>query len=371
MTIVIIRIMMVLLLAATLHLYYNIPNKGASDKSIGLFIWVYLIHNSLYPIIVLLFGEQYNYIETAAPILLLYGPILYSSYRANIKSPIPTRKKLLHFIPFVVVFIFYLYFVLNSDFRNNHSFLYYRIVLSIQGVVIGIYSFYLLFLTRKKADSLLMINWYLLAVGIVTMITAQNMPENKPDEIINSSSKMLFIMVILIFMALGIVILYLHTLSRYKKKMLSFYYIDKTSRTGTSTLPNSNENENETRESKQNINSLNKRIERIVFLYIKNKVDINQKELAAALHITQAKLLEAINEHYGATFSQFVIKERIKYACSLLRDEDYHFSSFEFVASESGFGSIAAFYRNFKLQTGVTPKEYRDSYIMNNKKHTT
>lgn len=59
----------------------------------------------------------------------------------------------------------------------------------------------------------------------------------------------------------------------------------------------------------------------------------------------------------GISFKKYLIHYRLSHACYLLENSD---SSILNCALESGFDSIRTFNRNFKLQYGITPEEYRN-----------
>ena len=52
---------------------------------------------------------------------------------------------------------------------------------------------------------------------------------------------------------------------------------------------------------------------------------------------------------------------RIRYAQKLMKDHPY--MSVTEIASESGFSSRSAFYRNFKETTGLSPAEWKKSAL--------
>ncbi len=59
---------------------------------------------------------------------------------------------------------------------------------------------------------------------------------------------------------------------------------------------------------------------------------------------------------YHMTFSDYVLKVRIGYACSLLTDNNRSISQISF---EAGFENLSNFNRLFKKTKSITPKEYR------------
>jgi AraC-like DNA-binding protein len=83
--------------------------------------------------------------------------------------------------------------------------------------------------------------------------------------------------------------------------------------------------------------------------------------------ITMKKMMEIANmssttfsvffkKTYNMTFSEYVLKVRIGYACSLLTDNNRSISQ---VSLDAGFENLSNFNRLFKKTKNITPKEYR------------
>jgi AraC-like DNA-binding protein len=69
---------------------------------------------------------------------------------------------------------------------------------------------------------------------------------------------------------------------------------------------------------------------------------------------------QAINEHYGTSFSNVLSRMRIKEACRRINDEGDHYRrvTIEGIAAGVGFKSRTAFINAFKREVGLTPSEY-------------
>jgi AraC-like DNA-binding protein len=67
---------------------------------------------------------------------------------------------------------------------------------------------------------------------------------------------------------------------------------------------------------------------------------------------------------YNMTFSDYVLKVRIGYACSLLTDNTRSISQVSF---EAGFENLSNFNRLFKKAKSITPKEFRKKTLENEK----
>lgn len=103
-------------------------------------------------------------------------------------------------------------------------------------------------------------------------------------------------------------------------------------------------------------------IEQVQKVMTEDNVFLNPKlsiyELSNMLGIPQKRLSSVINKHYKMNFRDFVNKYRVEEVKSKLNDSKYKNMSILGIANECGFNSEASFYRIFKKNTGVSPKEF-------------
>jgi len=103
-------------------------------------------------------------------------------------------------------------------------------------------------------------------------------------------------------------------------------------------------------------------VEQIQKKMVEDKVFLNPKlsiyELSNMLGISQKRLSSVINQHFEMNFRDFVNKYRLEEVKSKLGNVNYKNISILGIAMESGFNSEASFYRIFKKNIGVSPKEY-------------
>lgn len=86
--------------------------------------------------------------------------------------------------------------------------------------------------------------------------------------------------------------------------------------------------------------------------------DLNIKQLATAMGVTQKKLLATFKQHpQSISFNDYVNQKRVNHACILLKEHPEY--TVEAIAADSGFSSPITFYRWFEKITGMKPKEYR------------
>lgn len=81
-------------------------------------------------------------------------------------------------------------------------------------------------------------------------------------------------------------------------------------------------------------------------------------EVARASGLSIPHFSEVFKRHTGLTFSQYLARERLARAQSLLQDDAHRVAEIAFAC---GFGSITAFNRSFKRVTGVSPTKFRRS----------
>jgi len=84
--------------------------------------------------------------------------------------------------------------------------------------------------------------------------------------------------------------------------------------------------------------------------------DLKVQDVAVRLETNSSYISDCINNGHGRSFSQFVNTYRVRYAQELLRQRPD--TKVAFIAAESGFSSEVSFFRNFKIVTGMTPREW-------------
>lgn len=87
--------------------------------------------------------------------------------------------------------------------------------------------------------------------------------------------------------------------------------------------------------------------------------DFSLSDLVKACGSNTRYVSQAINEHYGHSFSQLLSDSRVKEACRRI-DNDPAFVrlTVEAISAEMGFKSRVTFLTNFKRVTGLTPSQY-------------
>jgi len=86
------------------------------------------------------------------------------------------------------------------------------------------------------------------------------------------------------------------------------------------------------------------------------KKDLRIMDIAQELATNKTYVSVLVNSQSGAKFTTLLNGYRIRYAQKLMREHPEML--LDQVADESGFSSRATFFRNFKAQTGMTPKQW-------------
>ncbi|WP_299676011.1 helix-turn-helix domain-containing protein [uncultured Dokdonia sp.] len=86
---------------------------------------------------------------------------------------------------------------------------------------------------------------------------------------------------------------------------------------------------------------------------------LNIQELSRKLSLPQQEISQVINAHFHKKFRDLINEYRVEEVKKMLHSEKMSHMSILGVALECGFNSEATFYRIFKKNTGLSPKEYR------------
>ncbi len=85
---------------------------------------------------------------------------------------------------------------------------------------------------------------------------------------------------------------------------------------------------------------------------------INLQQLSKLLSVNQRELSHVINSSFNKTFRDLINDYRVAEVKLKLVNKDYEHMSILGIALECGFNSEASFYRIFKKNTGLSPKEF-------------
>jgi AraC-like DNA-binding protein len=94
--------------------------------------------------------------------------------------------------------------------------------------------------------------------------------------------------------------------------------------------------------------------------------NLSLPELADKLEIPSHHLSRVINEQFGVNFFDFVNQYRVEEVKSKIGNPEFENLSLLGIAFDSGFNTKSAFNRVFKKMTGFTPSEYKQQQKANN-----
>lgn len=80
------------------------------------------------------------------------------------------------------------------------------------------------------------------------------------------------------------------------------------------------------------------------------------KDMLQLANMSSTSFSVAFKKSFNLTFSEFLLKVRIDYACSLLSDNKLSINQ---VSSQAGFENLSNFNRLFKKAKATTPKDYK------------
>lgn len=85
--------------------------------------------------------------------------------------------------------------------------------------------------------------------------------------------------------------------------------------------------------------------------------------LSAFVRLHPKKVSQLINQYAGMNFNQLINKYRIAESKKLLSDAKYSNLTMQGIAKEAGFNSRSVFNNAFKLETGLTPSDFKKESI--------
>ncbi len=95
-----------------------------------------------------------------------------------------------------------------------------------------------------------------------------------------------------------------------------------------------------------------------ILLYINNQLsnDVSLQSVANQFYVSKSYLSQLFNDFIQTTFNDYLLNQRLYYACRLLATSD---KSITEISEQVGFGTQSSFNRNFLKRKGVSPREYR------------
>ncbi|RDY59425.1 AraC family transcriptional regulator [Flagellimonas nanhaiensis] len=111
-------------------------------------------------------------------------------------------------------------------------------------------------------------------------------------------------------------------------------------------------------------NAKNSHFKNLLLLIEEEKIHhdpyLSREDVAQRLEISNGYLSQIIKENTSRSFSDLVNHHRIRDVKMMLKDPMFDNYSLLSIGLECGFNSKTSFYTNFKRETGLTPKEYKN-----------
>ena len=89
--------------------------------------------------------------------------------------------------------------------------------------------------------------------------------------------------------------------------------------------------------------------------------DVYLQELAEVFGVSETRTCQILRKEFNSTFAKMLLARRIEHAKYLLRGS---MKKMEAIAFETGFHDASYFFRAFKCDEGLTPREYRMKYSL-------
>lgn len=193
------------------------------------------------------------------------------------------------------------------------------------------------------------------------------------------------VLILLVVFSVLLIIFMIYRVIRYKRKVSALYsdlqcshsrWLEHTaSHMISADLPESHETEDKTinlieekindEEEKQHMRVIYERVKAVMEKdkpFLSPQFDLS--ELAQMVYSNRSQLSAAINRFYGTNFSNFVSEYRVNYFMEMLNGSDVRI---EEMWPKAGFPSRSSFYRQFHAVTKLTPAQYLEQKLKQEK----
>ena len=345
-----------------LQLYAKLNNKDLVNKIVAAILvtlLIHVIHLAMFKDII----DGLDYVTMAAPNSLLYGPFLYLCYMVSEGKSVSRKKQWIHFVPFLLGFIFYVFFLVDATFRYQYGMAYYYLLYSSISGSFLFYSIYILFKSSNSQSINLNVQrlcFYSIILLLVMAVFILTLLFNSGDETAQISSP--------VSNSIIFGIMFLSSLVGYNFFLTQFqnsYNLIETNKVILGDLPNNRE-ASELVLRPNNFSSSNSSIHKEKLIaYLNQKTflesDFTIEMMATDLKIPKPVINQLIKSHFNNNFIKTINSLRIKEACKELQSESFDMNIDE-LALRCGFKSRASFYRYFSQELRCSPMEYREKF---------
>ncbi len=345
-----------LLCIVSYHIYWNLAVKSIFEKIISYLILSLLFH-VIFATIFRDILQGYKYVDLGAPLGLIYGPYLYLGFIAIKNNRIERRTVILNFIPFIIALMFYIVFLSIEDFRFQYGRSYILILYSLCGISWFAYPVTILFkgnfpelfnLNSKRLYYYFIVLLLVLAAFIIPTIMSSFIDKYDGGSPISGVTVYLVMLI-----GIAMVYKYLFDLLIFQSKPSYFSPLQSRIKVNKGqTLFISSDPEEKVLPHKDKI---------LAYLEKKKYLnpDFNMDIMASDLRISRSSLSLFFKEYFKQNILKTINSLRIEEVCQELRKPDFD-QNIDDLAHRCGFSSRASFYRNFSLEKGCTPIEYRE-----------
>ncbi|MTI31187.1 helix-turn-helix domain-containing protein [Xanthovirga aplysinae] len=108
----------------------------------------------------------------------------------------------------------------------------------------------------------------------------------------------------------------------------------------------------------------NPHFQKLIVLLEKEKIhhnpNLSRDKVAEELGISSGYLSQVIKKNASLSFSDYINSYRVKDIKKMIKDPSFDKYSLLSIGLECGFNSKTSFYTNFKKETGLTPREFKE-----------
>lgn len=373
-TIVFLFFAMLAFLLGIFFIVRNVQGKWA-NRLLGGYLFLYGLALVEYVLYWTGYIERFGFIKglsTCFP--LVYGPLLYRYFQTVFGAKPGTVKQVLHFVPFVVLFVF--------STMLNHSgallrlvggprffYTYFSVLAWVNMVHMAGYGIAMLLLIRQQGRAGEAQKWAYWMVGFFGLLVAGHLAYHVLSAFpFFNTAWDYFISIIMAAAVLCTAwfgfahpaIFQGYPMAQSIASPPLVWEAEQTTALGNTTaatLPSRYKNSGLTPQLAK------KMADKLAALMEKEKVyrdnDISLDKLAAMLHISRHQLSQVINEQYQVNFFEYINGLRIEEAKQLLTEKTKQQLNAIEVAYQVGFNNKVSFTNAFKKATGLTPARYR------------
>ncbi|MFD2553610.1 helix-turn-helix domain-containing protein [Sphingobacterium tabacisoli] len=343
-----------------LLLSFGIQNRNTIDNILSVFLIQMLVDVSF----MFLFTEVFpgmEYVSTAAPFGLTFGPFLFWIYRILEGKEVSRGKLWLHFIPFLLGVIGYVVFLCSPLFRSSYTIGYYTVL---YGAMCASWVLYPIFvLTAKKGPENINLGVFKYTMIVLLILTSFMLPfvwENYKGGV--KEEPLMTGIVVIGAMLAGVSLIYWYMLGRLRVPLVAEAERNSEQIADVQLVPLLSP-EGESRQSIY-ISTVHQR-KIAEYLATEKYFDASFKleQMAQDLNIPKSFISQYFTQVYSEGFVKTINSWRIARACDMLMSAELDMSMEE-LAFACGFNSRASFYRNFNLEKGCSPMVYREQNLV-------